>query len=192
MPCLRTQAGFERTFSDCESNTLATRLVQLHTSTVYSWCALGDLYNYPPIESPPSWDTTPHYTPVYLSSLYNRNMVHHHRHLSRSLPPLLVDGFHNSRHALRFWATLIHRLLPASSMLSLHLLLSLPLTRFPSLGVPSDAILAHLVLLILWLTTVNILLRIGYLSQEISSWGTIPFETNDLWDFGTQTSLNQL
>ena len=34
-------------------------------------------------------------------------------------------------------------------MLSLHLLLGLPLTRFPSLGVHSDVILAHLVLLIL-------------------------------------------
>ena len=34
-------------------------------------------------------------------------------------------------------------------MLSPHLLLALPLTRFPSLGVHSDVILAHLVLLIL-------------------------------------------
>ena len=46
--------------------------------------------------------------------------------------PLLADG-----------------LLPTSSMLSLHLLLGLPLTRFPSLGIHSDVILAHLVLLIL-------------------------------------------
>ena len=63
--------------------------------------------------------------------------------------PLLADGLHNSRHALGSWATLIYWLLPTSSMLSLHLLLGLPLTRFPSLGVHSDVILAHLVLLIL-------------------------------------------
>ena len=63
--------------------------------------------------------------------------------------PLLADGLHNSRHALRFWATLIHWLLPTSSILSLLLILGLPLTPFPSLGVHSDVILAQLVLLIL-------------------------------------------
>ena len=57
--------------------------------------------------------------------------------------PLLADGL-NSRHALRSWATLIRWLPPTSSMLSIHLLLGLPLTHFPSLGVHSDVILAHL------------------------------------------------
>ena len=68
---------------------------------------------------------------------------------SQPFKPLLADGLHNLRHALWFWATLIHWLLPTSSMLSLHLFLCLPLTRFPCLGVHSDVILAHLVLLIL-------------------------------------------
>ena len=68
---------------------------------------------------------------------------------SQPFMPLLADSLYNSRHALRLWATLIHWLLLTSSMLSLHLLLCLPLTRFPSLGVHSDVILAHLVLLIL-------------------------------------------
>ena len=68
---------------------------------------------------------------------------------SQPFMPLLADGLLNSCHALWFWAALIHWLLPTSSMLSLHLLLGLPLTRFPSLGVHSNVILAHLVLLIL-------------------------------------------
>ena len=63
--------------------------------------------------------------------------------------PLLADGLHNSRHALRFWATLIHWLLPTSSMLSLHLLWVSLLLGFLLWGVHSDVILAHLVLLIL-------------------------------------------
>ena len=61
---------------------------------------------------------------------------------SQQFMSLPADGLHNSRHALRFWATHIHWLLPTSSMLSLHFLLSLPLTSFPSLGVHSDVILA--------------------------------------------------
>ena len=69
--------------------------------------------------------------------------------LSQPSEPLKTDGLHNSWHALRSWATLIHCLLPNSSMLSFHFLLSLPLTRSPSLGVHSDIILAHLVLLVL-------------------------------------------
>ena len=68
---------------------------------------------------------------------------------SQPFMPLLADGLHNSHHALRFWATLIHWLIPTSSMLSLHILLGLPLTRFPSLGVHSDVILAYLMLLTL-------------------------------------------
>ena len=63
--------------------------------------------------------------------------------------PLLADGLHNLRHALRSWAVLIHWLPTASSMSSLHLLLGLPLSRFPSLGVHSDVIFAHLVFFIL-------------------------------------------
>ena len=63
--------------------------------------------------------------------------------------PLLADGLHNPRHALRSWAVLIHWLPTASSMSSLHLLLGLPLSRFPSLGVHSDVIFAHLVFFIL-------------------------------------------
>ena len=39
--------------------------------------------------------------------------------------PLLADGLHNLRHALRSWAVLIHWLPTASSMSSLHLLLGL-------------------------------------------------------------------
>ena len=62
--------------------------------------------------------------------------------------PLLADELHNSRQ-LRFWATLIHWLLPKSSMLIIHLILDLPPTRFPFVGVHSDVILFHLVLLIL-------------------------------------------
>ena len=63
--------------------------------------------------------------------------------------PLLADGLHNLRHALRSWAVLIHWLPTASSMSSLHLLFGLPLSRFPSLGVHSDVIFAHLVFFIL-------------------------------------------
>ena len=63
--------------------------------------------------------------------------------------PLLADGLHNPPHALRSWAVLIHWLPTASSMSSLHLLLGLPLSRFPSLGVHSDVIFAHLVFFIL-------------------------------------------
>ena len=68
---------------------------------------------------------------------------------SQPFMPLLADGLQHSRHALRSWAALIHWLQPTSSMLSFHLLLGLLLTCFSSLGVHSDVILAHLVLLIL-------------------------------------------
>ena len=71
--------------------------------------------------------------------------------LSWSQPslPLLADGLHNLHHALRSWAILIHWLPTASSLSSVHLLLGLPLIRFPPLGVHSDVIFAHLVLFIL-------------------------------------------
>ena len=68
---------------------------------------------------------------------------------SQLFMPLLADGLHNSCYALWSWATPIHWLPPTSSMLSLHLLLGLPLARLPSLGVHSDIILGHLVLLVL-------------------------------------------
>ena len=63
--------------------------------------------------------------------------------------PLLANCLHNSLHALRSSATLIHWVLPTSSILSLHLLLGLPVTHLPSPCVHSDVILPHLVSLIL-------------------------------------------
>ena len=64
---------------------------------------------------------------------------HHHHHLSRSCHCWQMAS---TTHAMHFDFE------PTSSMLSLHLLLGLHLTCFPSLGVHS-VILAHLVLLIL-------------------------------------------
>ena len=70
--------------------------------------------------------------------------------LSSSSQPfmtLLTVGIHNSRHALLSWATLIHWLLPTSSMFSLHLFFgsssySFSFSRCPFwlfLGPPGDA-----------------------------------------------------
>ena len=64
----------------------------------------------------------------------------HHHHLSCSGHCWQMASTTRAMHALRSWATLIHWLLPTSSMLSLHLLLRLPLARLPSLGVHPDVI----------------------------------------------------
>ena len=49
---------------------------------------------------------------------------------SQPFMPFLADDLHNSRHALRSWATLVRWLLPTSSMLFLHLPLGILLLIF--------------------------------------------------------------